>query len=162
MLTRWSTSFAIRTTTQTKPWICVALLAFAAGVELLRSFPAQPAIELTFVAYEDHGDTAVVEVRNRTLSDVVCNKANVCYDDPEDDRDSAPGMTLRPGMITLRGHGSRRLRVWLRYYRPSNISICYQPVPSRLRWHIEDLLSIAGVCTITGTGFVASVDLPPK
>jgi hypothetical protein len=148
-------------TTRTKRAVCLGLLVLAVGVVLVRSFPARPPLEVSFVRYTEDHATAIVHLTNRTKSVLICEVSGglreVCDSHGRTTFYYFPdaGCTVR-----LSRCGECQLEVSAAGSLP-RLCIHYRRVRSDLRQRLELHLSKVGI-NIASTGFVATVTLPPR
>jgi hypothetical protein len=142
-------------------WVCVGLLAVAAGVVLVRSFPAKSPVEVSFVRYADNGP-AVLKITNRGQTPLLCASQNAwLFSDVPPHALLHLNVALMPRSDTqllASPHASQLPRESI---LGATVSVRCVPQPSKLRQRVEVLLSKVGI-SIANTGFVASVQLPAR
>ena len=153
-----SVAFVSRMTTRSMMWVCVGLLAVAAGVVLVRSLPVKSGVEVSFVRYADNGP-AVLKVTNRGQSPLLCASQNAWFYSDVPPRAIQWSVVLMPRSDTqllASPHASQAESVL-----GATVSLRCVPQASKLRQRVEVLLSKVGI-SIANTGFVATVQLPAR
>jgi hypothetical protein len=147
-------------TRRTKLWICVGVLVLMVGAVMVGR-PAKPVLEASFVRYATNGEP-VVNFTNRGQRPV--------YFFPLGDRylaDPARAVTssLLPRIVLAPVSGTQvvaRLLPWSQPpLRGETFSVQCVLEPSALRRRVGVFLNKAGIF-IVSTGFVATVNLPPR
>ncbi len=145
-------------TTRTRIWVFAGLFAVAAGVVLVRSLSAKPAVEVSFVRYADNGP-AILKITNRGKPHLLCDSPNAWLFSDAPPRALQWNVVLMPQcetqlLVSPKAAQAESLHGWM-------VSLRCVPSSSKLRKRVEVLLSKVGI-SIGNTGLVASVHLPAK
>ena len=159
---------------RTKLLIGAGLLLLAVGVVVVTCHEESPAVTASFVRYESNG-AVVLMITNLGGSTVSCAANDVEL--LGEQRDFVPDFDLLPRSVTqfvavpfttvsgapTLGDGTVRRLVGhdSPTKLPAKISVFCFPQPSALGYRIQTILLKMGI-NIGSTGFVATVDLPPR
>jgi len=148
-----------RLTTRTKIGVCLGLLAVAVGVALVLSPRPRPAVELRFVRYADEW-TAVLNITNRGRSLIHCSGPDLSFIARSGPVSRIPISITR---FDLMPRGGTQLSVLTKSMElPAKVSVeCFHERLTLRRRMDFVVLNSFGI-DIANTGFVVTVDLPPR